>query len=170
MMTVIVTVCVSFGLTASEAKTETMCLATKGMDRVTSVSETVGQVCKQTAKFVYLRATVCENGDLTVEINRRVLLANLRLRRYDLSLYEQSTAPLRLKVRMLKAEVMETMIYGWHVKPHRGPSRHTAHGSPPIAPPLHRMQEKTSRRRYENGGYFSRGSWLVWTTRGYQNE
>ena len=111
-MTVIVTVCVSFGLTASEAKTETMCLATKGMDRVTSVSETVGQVCKQTAKFVYLRATVCENGDLTVEINRRVLLANLRLRRYDLSLYEQSTAPLRLKVRMLKAKAMGTVLYG----------------------------------------------------------
>ena len=32
------------------------------------------------------------------------------------------------------------------MEPHRGSSRHTAHGSPPIAPPLHRMEEKTSRR------------------------
>ena len=66
---------------------------------------------KSTVKFVYLGATVCENADLTVEINRRVLLANLCLRRYGLSLHDQSTAPLRLKVRKLKAEVMETM-YG----------------------------------------------------------
>ena len=54
---------------------------TECMDRVTFVAEAAGQVYKQTAKFVYLGATVCENADLTVEINRRVLLANLRLRR-----------------------------------------------------------------------------------------
>ena len=44
-------------------------------------TEAAGQVDKQTAKFVYLWATVCENADLTVEMNRHVLLANLRLRR-----------------------------------------------------------------------------------------
>ena len=86
---------------------------------------------------------MCENADLNVEINRHVLLANLRLRRYGSPLYVQSTALLRLKVRMLTAEVMETMLYGCRVKPHRGSSHHTAHGSPPIAPPLHRMEEKT---------------------------
>ena len=85
---------------------------TKRMDRVTFVTEAAGQVYKQTAKFVYLAATVCENADLTVEINRRVLLVNLCFRRYGLPLYDQPTAPLRLKVRMLKAEVMETMLYG----------------------------------------------------------
>ena len=47
------------------------------MDRVTFVTEAARQVYTQTAKFVYLGATVCENADLTVEINRRVLLANL---------------------------------------------------------------------------------------------
>ena len=120
---------------------------TKRMDRVTFVTEAAGQVYKQTAKFVYLAATVCENADLTVEINRRVLLANLCFRRYGLPLYDQPTAPLRLKVRMLKAEVMETMLYGcvtW--SPRRGPSRYTAQNSPPIAPPLHRMEEETWRR------------------------
>ena len=83
MKTVIVAVCASFGLTFSEAKTETMCLMTKGMDRVTFVTEAAGQVCKQSAKFVYLGATMCENADLTVDVNRRMLLANLRLRRYS---------------------------------------------------------------------------------------
>ena len=55
---------------------------------------------------------MCENAELTVEMNRRVLLANLDLRRYGLPLHDQSTAPLRLKVRMLKAEVMEAILYG----------------------------------------------------------
>ena len=53
-----------------------------------------------------------ENADLTVEINRRVPLANLRLTRYGLPLYNQATSPLRLKVWMLKAEVMKTSLYG----------------------------------------------------------
>ena len=123
-----------------------MCLMTKGMNRVNFVTETAGQVYKQTAKFVYLGATVCEDADLTVEVNRRVLLANLRLRRHGLPLYDQSTAMLRLKVRMLKAEAMKPSVRVCFVEPHRGSSRHTAHGSPPIAPPLHRMEEKTSRR------------------------
>ena len=80
-----------------------------------------------------------------------------------------------------------------HVEPHRGPSRHTAYSSPPNAPPLHRMVEKTSRRlsyafigrrtgqgcllsvktsrrRCESGGYFSRDSWLVWVATDYPNE
>ena len=80
------------------------------MDRVTFDTEAAGQVYKQAAKIVYLEAIVRENADLTVEINRRVPLANLRLRRYGLSLYDQSTARLRIKVRMLKAEVMGTML------------------------------------------------------------
>ena len=88
MMADIVAMCASFGLTVSEAKTDTMCLMTKGMDRVTFVTEAAGQVYKQAAKFVYLGATVCENIDLTVGINRRVLLANLRLK-----VWPASTAP-----------------------------------------------------------------------------
>ena len=102
MMADIVAVCASFGLTVSEAKTETMCLMTKRTNRVTFVTEAAGQVYKQTAKFVYLATTVCENADLTVEINRRVLLVNLCFRRYGLPLYDQPTAPLRLKVRCSK--------------------------------------------------------------------
>ena len=43
MMVVIVAVSASFGLTVSEAETETMCLMTKGMDRLTFVTEAAGQ-------------------------------------------------------------------------------------------------------------------------------
>ena len=54
---------------------------------------------------------MCENVDLTGEIKGGILLADPRLRRYGLSLYGQSTALLWLKVRMPKAEVMETMFH-----------------------------------------------------------
>ena len=53
---------------------------------------------------------MCENADLTVETNRYVLLANLRLRLYWLSLHDQFTATLRRKVRMLKAHVIESTL------------------------------------------------------------
>ena len=79
-----------------------------------------------------------ENTDLIVEFNRRVLLGNVRLRRYGLSLYDPSNAPLRLKVRMLKAEVMEIMPYGcvtW---------------SPTVA---HLAIMRTAHRRNRRGGY-----------------
>ena len=85
---------------------------TKGMDTATFVTEAAGQVYKQTAKFVYIRATVCENADHAVEINRRLLVANLRLRPYGLSLYNQSTTPLPLEVLMFKAKVMEPCYTG----------------------------------------------------------
>ena len=42
MMADIVAVYASFGLTVSEAKTKTMCLMTKRMDRVTFVTEAAG--------------------------------------------------------------------------------------------------------------------------------
>ena len=143
----IVRVCGSFGLTVSEAKTTTMRLMTERMDRGTFITEETGQVYKQTANLIYLGVTVCENADHTPGINRRVPLAYLRFRRYSLPPYDQATAPLRLEVRTLKAAVLETMLY-WvcHVEPRRGPPHHAADSSPPIAPPLHRMEEETSRR------------------------
>lgn len=41
-----------------------------------------------------------------------MLLANLRIRRFRFSLYDQSTAPLQLNVRMSKPDAMETTIHG----------------------------------------------------------
>ena len=66
MMVVIVTVCAAFGLTVSEAKTEIMCLRTRGMpDAAATFSvEAAGQVYKQTHDFVYLGGNVNHDADL----------------------------------------------------------------------------------------------------------
>ena len=53
MMTVIVTACSAFGLTVSEAKTEILCLQTKGGKKVSLTINAAGQVYKQKIEFVY---------------------------------------------------------------------------------------------------------------------
>ena len=67
----IVVVCAAFGLTVSEAKTETMCLRTKRMSNSTTTCsvEAAGQVYKQTNEFVYLGGNVNHNADLSIEVN-----------------------------------------------------------------------------------------------------
>ena len=49
MMTVIVTACSAFGLTVSEAKTEIMCLQTKGRGKVSFTINAAGQIYKQSS-------------------------------------------------------------------------------------------------------------------------
>ena len=58
MMTVIVTASAAFGLTVSEAKTEVMCLQTKGGGHVPFTVTAAGQVHKQTVEFVYLGGVI----------------------------------------------------------------------------------------------------------------
>ena len=107
-MDVIVTVCAAFGLTVSEAKTEIMCLRTRGMsDAAATFSvEAAGQVYKQTHDFVYLGGTVNHHTDLSIEIDRRIRNEWCSFRKYSLELDDQLSAPLELKIRMLKAEVL----------------------------------------------------------------
>ena len=47
------------------------------------------------------------------EIKRRVRLAWACYSRFNRELYDTEVAPFTLKVRMLKAEVMETLPYGF---------------------------------------------------------
>ena len=114
MMGVIVVVCAAFGLTISEAKTEIMCLRAKGMPESTATFsvEAAGQVYNQTNEFVYLGGNVNQNADLSLEVDRRVRNAWRSFRKYTLDLYDRPSAPLELKIRMLRAEVLETMLYG----------------------------------------------------------
>ena len=71
-MTVIVTACAAFGLTVSEAKTEIMCLQTKGGEHVPFTVTAAGQVYKQTGEFVYLGGAISADWDLiSVEVTRR---------------------------------------------------------------------------------------------------
>ena len=113
-MEVIVVVCAAFGLTVSEAKTETICLHAKGMPESTTTFsvEAAGQVYDQTNEFVYLGGNVNHNVDLFIEVDRRIRSAWCSFRKYTLELHDRPSAPLELKIRMLRAEILETMLYG----------------------------------------------------------
>ena len=113
MVGVIVVVCAAFGLTVSEAKTEIMCLRAKGMPESTAIFsvEAASQVNNQTNEFVYLGGNVNHNTDLSIEVDRRIRNAWCSFRKYTLELYGRPSAPLELTIRMLRAEVLETMLY-----------------------------------------------------------
>ena len=114
MMGLIVVVCAAFGLTVSEAKTEIMCLRAKEMPESTATLsvEAADQVYDQTNEFVYLGGNANQNADQSIEVNWRVRNAWSSFRKYTLELYDRPSAPLELKIRMLRAEVLETMLYG----------------------------------------------------------
>ena len=91
-----------------------MCLRTRGMPDATATFnvEAAGQVYKKTHEFVDLGGNVNHQADLSIEIDRRMRNAWCSFRKYSLELYDRPSAPLELKIRMLKAEVLETMLYG----------------------------------------------------------
>ena len=97
-MVVIVTVCAAFGVTVSKAKTEIMCLHTRGMSDATATFsvEAAGQVYKQTHDFIYLGGDVNHHADLSIEIDRCIRKAWCSLRKYSLELYDRPSAPLEL--------------------------------------------------------------------------
>ena len=194
MMAVIVAACASFGWTVSETRTETMCLMTKGMDVVTFATGAAGQGYNQTAKLAYLGAAVCEKADLTVEINWRVLLANVRLR-HGMACHCRTSSPPHRSGS--KARTLEARGHGKHAV-------RVSRGAPPwtISPyglrtAHHRLLLRCIRwKRKRRDGYHMlsyedalakpgcenvetavrkrriifAGSPLVGTTRGYQNE
>ena len=48
---------------------------------------------------------------LLSEVDRRIRNVWCSFRKYTLELYDRPSAPLELKLLMLKAEVLETMLY-----------------------------------------------------------
>ena len=119
MMTTIVEVFGEFGLTVSEKKTETLLMRTPekqpkkgGSPPPPLVIEAAGQKYAQTTQFRYLGGLVNEDGELTQEINHRSRAAWACIRRFSRELFDRSRAPWRLKVRLLRAEVMEALLYG----------------------------------------------------------
>ena len=114
MMTVIVTVFEAAGLTVSEKKTETMPLRTpnKAIWILSLVIDAGGQRYMQTMQFLYLGGLVDASADIMLEMKRRIRLAWECCNRFKRELYDMEDAPFTLKVRMLKAEVMETRCTG----------------------------------------------------------
>ena len=114
MMEAIVVVCAALGLTVSEAETKIMCLRAKGTPESTATFsvEAAGQVYNQTNEFVYLEGNVNHNVDLSIEIDRRIHNAWCSFRKYTLEPYDRPSALLELKTQMIRAELLETMLYG----------------------------------------------------------
>ena len=93
-----------------------MCLRTEGMPGSTTIItllvEAAGQVHNQTNELGYLGGNVDHNADLAIEVNRRIRNAWCSFRKYTLELYDLPSAPLEIKIRMLRAEILETMVHG----------------------------------------------------------
>ena len=112
---VIVVVCAAFDLAVSEVETGTMCLRPKGMPESTATMsvEAAGQVYNQTNEFVHLGGNVNHNTDLSIEVDRRVRNAWCSFEKYTLELSDRPNAPLELKIRMLRAELLEAILYDY---------------------------------------------------------
>ena len=63
-------------------------------------------------QFLYLGGLVDASADIMPEVKRRIRLAWACHNRFKRELYDMEDAPFTLKVCMLKAEVMETLLYG----------------------------------------------------------
>ena len=59
--------------------------------------EAVGQGNSQTTEFVYLGGNVNHNGDLSIEVNRRIRNVWCSFQKYNLELYDQRSVPSRPK-------------------------------------------------------------------------
>ena len=96
-------------LASSKAKTEIICLRTNEMTESTVISsvQAACQVYNQADEFVYLGGGVNQNADLSIEVNRRIRNAWCSFRKYTLKLYDRASDPLELKIRMLRAEVLD---------------------------------------------------------------
>ena len=58
------------------------------------------------------RSDFSYSADLSIDVDRRIHNAWCSFRKYTVELYDRPSAPLELKIRMLRAEVLETMLYG----------------------------------------------------------
>ena len=105
--------CLAFGLTILKAKTEIMCLRTKGMPESSAVFsvKAADQMCNKINELIYLGGDINDNAALSIKVNLRLRNAWLSFRMYTPELYDRPSAPIELKFRMLKVEI-ETMRYG----------------------------------------------------------
>ena len=73
----------------------------------------MGKVYSQTNEFVYLGGNVNHNADLSIEVSRRIHTQRLvQLPEvHPRTLRSRPSAPLELKIRMLRAEALKTMLY-----------------------------------------------------------
>ena len=108
MMEIIVEVCRAFALTVSAKKTETMCMPPPRTPRTMVQVEAVRQTY-----FAYLGGAVTEVPNMSVESARLTCACWMHIRWYLPELYDQPKVTLSLKTRMVKAEAIEALLYGF---------------------------------------------------------
>ena len=75
--------------------------------------ETAGQVYTQTNNSVYLGGDVNHTADLSIQVDRRSRGGWwCSFRKDTFELHDRPSVPIELKVRMLRAEELETKLYG----------------------------------------------------------
>ena len=74
--------------------------------------EAAGQTYKQVQSFTYLEGVDTEIPDMSTEITGRTRACRVRIRRYLGELYDQPKVALFFKTRLLKAEVVDALLYG----------------------------------------------------------
>ena len=60
----------------------------------------------------YLVGNANHNADRSIEVNRRMRKVWCSLRKYIIELYDRPSALLELEIRMRRAQVLATMLYG----------------------------------------------------------
>jgi hypothetical protein len=112
MMEVFVSTCTRFGLSVSEKKTETMQTCAKGGEKTELKVQAAGQSYKEVDCFIYLGGATSANGSIIPEIQRRIGRAMGKMRQYSKPVFDCRSMWLSLKVRLLKSEVIEILLYG----------------------------------------------------------
>lgn len=67
---------------------------------------------KQVHNVVYLEGNVNHNADLSIQVNWRIQNGWCSFWKQTLELYDRPSAPLELKIWMMKSDVAETKLYG----------------------------------------------------------
>ena len=132
MMKVIVTIFGGTGLTVCDRKTETMLLRTSGQTSLAPplFIEAAGQRYRQANQLLYVGADIHESADLSFEIEWRIRVMWACFKRFGPELYDRTTAPINLKVPILKAEVIANLLYGcvtWTLSAQHFASLRSAH-------------------------------------------
>ncbi|CAM9819694.1 unnamed protein product, partial [Sphacelaria rigidula] len=82
------------------------------MEADTIEVEAAGQGYKQVESLLYLGGKISSIGDVTPEIHSRIGQAWMCISKYSTAVYDNPYITLATKVRLLKAEVIEVMLYG----------------------------------------------------------
>lgn len=92
-----------------------MFLQTRGVSDVAATFgvEVAGQVYTQAHDFAYRWGNVKHDANLSIEVDPRIYNAWCNFLKYTLKQKDWPSAPLVLTVLMLKAEVIETILYGY---------------------------------------------------------